>query len=148
MTKIGFKKFLFELLHRHFSMKICHGWFHWFTQRYFLFGHLFNMIELRDDIWNNELIILIDKNVVLRDSKCFSFKDLLIPIFDVLKILWETLTNCFDKFVKLMLFKGSSSWNSIFNLMFEWSFVGMLEYCKVDFIFGAWDETITLSLLP
>lgn len=139
---------MFEFLFRHFSMKICHRWFHGFTQCYLLFGDLFNMIELRDDIWNNEFVIFVDKDIVLSDCEWFSFKNLLIPIFYMLKILGKALANCFDKFVKLMLFECGSSWDSSFNLVFEWSFIRMLKYCKVDFIFGTGDKPIPFSLLP
>lgn len=85
------------------------------------------------DIRNDKTIIIFDKYVFLSECEYFPLKNLLIPIFYMLKILSQTLAYRFNEPEKLMFFKIFSRGNSTLYLILKCPFIRMLKYPKIDF---------------
>lgn len=61
------------------------------------------MIQVRNNIRNDKIIIIFNKDIVLINGKDLFLQNLLIPLLNMLKILGQSLTYRFDEFKKFML---------------------------------------------
>ena len=56
-----------------------------------MFRKLLNLFKMSNHVWYNEFALVIDVNIVFIDEKRVLLHKFLIPVFNMVKKVWQTI---------------------------------------------------------